>query len=87
MATPAPAQADDGFLGGTFNFVDGVFKRWMDYERFDAETDLARRAAGQNLDERDRSLKQAAAAAAGPSMLTIGLIGFALVAVVLLVRR
>jgi hypothetical protein len=87
MAAANTPDSSDGFMGGGFNFIDGVFKRWMDYERFDAETDIARRAAGQNLDERDRSLKQAAAAAAGPSMLTIGLIGFALVAVVLLIRR
>lgn len=61
MADNQTAASGGGFLDGIFNAADGLFQRWMDYERFDAENDLARAAAGQNLQARQQSINAQAA--------------------------
>lgn len=85
MAEPDQQTAttrNGGFLEGVFDFADGLFQRWMDYERFDAESDLARAAAGQNLQSRQNSINQQQASISTNQMLTIAAIG--VLAIVLL---
>lgn len=76
------AAGGGGLLDNIFSAADGLFQRWMDYERFDAESDLARSAANQNMQARQNSIDAQAAGITTNQLMLFG--GIALIAIILL---
>lgn len=76
--------AEDDWLDRILNGVGKGVDKYMDWERLQAETSIATRAANQNLDARGASIEAAKAASTTQTWLIIG--GVAVVALLLIKR-
>lgn len=76
--------AEEDWLDRILNGASKGFEKYMDWERLQAETSIATRAANQNLDARGASIEAARASSKTQTYLVLG--GVALVALLLIKR-
>jgi hypothetical protein len=78
----AGESAEESWLDRILNGAGKVADKYIDWERMQAETSIATRAAAQNLDARGASIEAAKASNATQNWLILG--GVAVLALVLL---